>query len=399
MISMQANGNARRLYGTGSLFESKGSWFGKWRVGQRQVKRKVGYVRSTERPDALTRTQAERKLRAMMLDESIAPTLERIGIEDAGRSLLAHLRGKGRKLSTLEGYESYLRVHLVPHFGAKNLDAIKPQDVEAFVARCLANGQSVKSTRNYLGCLHSVFEHGRKKGWATLNPCKLIEYPESDDEAEIRFLTDPELERLLAAVPADDLGMVERPMYLMAAMTGLRQGELLALRWLDVDWLASRVRVRQNYVRGEYGTPKSKRSTRSVPLAMRVARELEALSGVSTFKADDELVFAHPHTGKPIDRSKLLKRYKRALRRASVREVRFHDLRHTFGTRCAAAGVPMRTLQEWMGHRDFKTTLIYADYAPGAHEADMIEAAFAGTNPSTNVGHSPALSDALAPAA
>ena len=54
-------------------------------------------------------------------------------------------------------------------------------------------------------------------------------------------------------------------------MTGLRRGELLALRWCDVDWLAQRVRVRQNYVRGQFGTPKSKRSTRSVPLALEAA--------------------------------------------------------------------------------------------------------------------------------
>ncbi len=60
-----------------------------------------------------------------------------------------------------------------------------------------------------------------------------------------------------------------------------------------------------------------------------------------------------------------------------MRDVRFHDLRHTFGTRLAAHGVPMRTLQEMLGHRDFKTTLIYADYAPNAHEAGWIEAAFA----------------------
>lgn len=55
---------------------------------------------------------------------------------------------------------------------------------------------------------------------------------------------------------------------------------------------------------------------------------------------------------------------------------RFHDLRHTFGTHCAAAGVPLRTLQEWMGHRDYKTTLIYADYVPSRHEAEQIERAF-----------------------
>jgi integrase len=148
-------------------------------------------------------------------------------------------------------------------------------------------------------------------------------------------------------VPDDDLGRVERVMYLAAAMTGMREGELLALRWSDVDWTARRVRVRRNFVRGEYGTPKSKRSSRSVPLADVLGGELDRLFQASSYRADGDLVFAHPHTGKPIDRSKLLKRYKASLRRAGVRDVRFHDLRHTFGTRMAAAGVPMRTLQEW----------------------------------------------------
>ena len=70
------------------------------------------------------------------------------------------------------------------------------------------------------------------------------------------------------------------------------------------------------------------------------------------------------------------KRFKAALLRAEIREVRFHDLRHTFGTRMAAEGVPMRVLQEMMGHRDFKTTLIYADYSPSEHEAEWVEQAF-----------------------
>ena len=72
-----------------------------------------------------------------------------------------------------------------------------------------------------------------------------------------------------------------------------------------------------------------------------------------------------------------------------MRPVRFNDLRHSFATRMAASGVPLRTLQEWMGHRDFKTTLIYADYAPSEHEAVMAERAFAaGTNPGTNLSAS-----------
>jgi integrase len=102
------------------------------------------------------------------------------------------------------------------------------------------------------------------------------------------------------------------------------------------------------------------------------------LSQRSAYAAYADLVFAHPLLGKPLDRSKVLKRFKGALLAAGVREVRFHDLRHTFGTRMAAAGVPMRTLQEWLGHRGFATTLIYADYQPSAREADLVDDAFRG---------------------
>jgi integrase len=94
-------------------------------------------------------------------------------------------------------------------------------------------------------------------------------------------------------------------------------------------------------------------------------------------------VFANPYTGRPLNGHTLTRTFQAALERAEVRKVRFHDLRHTFGTRMAAAGVPMRTLQEWMGHRDFRTTLIYADYAPGAHEVELVNEAFADRSAST----------------
>jgi integrase len=93
-------------------------------------------------------------------------------------------------------------------------------------------------------------------------------------------------------------------------------------------------------------------------MADRLAGELDRHYKASSYKADDDLVFCHPQRGTVLDHSDLVRRFKRALRAGGVREVRFHDLRHTFGTRMAAAGVPMRTLQGWMGHRDFKTTLI-----------------------------------------
>jgi integrase len=259
--------------------------------------------------------------------------------------------------------------------------------VEAFIATKTREGRAVKSILNYVGLLHSIFAYAQKRGWASQNPCKLIDKPRGRaTDADIRFLDAVELGALLREIPEDALGSTERALYLTAAMTGLRQGELLALRWRDIDWVAGRVRVRRNFVRGEFGTPKSHRSSRSVPLADRVSAALERHHQASVYDDDDDLVFGHPELGKPLDRSKLLKRFKAAARRAGLRDLRFHDLRHTFGTKMAGAGVPMRTLQEWMGHRDFKTTLIYADYAPSAHERQLVESAFGlDTNLDTNL--------------
>jgi integrase len=161
-------------------------------------------------------------------------------------------------------------------------------------------------------------------------------------------------------------------------MTGMRQGELLALRWLDVDWQARRIRVRRNYVRGYMGTPKSRSGERSVPLCCRVATELTELRDRSRFCDDEDLVFASPLSGSVLDHASLLRRFKKALKTADVRPLRFHDLRHTFGTRMAASPhVAMRQIQEWMGHRDYRTTLIYADYEPGEDESGMVDRAFA----------------------
>jgi integrase len=133
-------------------------------------------------------------------------------------------------------------------------------------------------------------------------------------------------------------------------MTGLRQGELIALRWQDVDWTAQRVRVRRNHVLGEFDTPKSRRSTRSVPMSRRVTRELGQWQKTARWTGPADLVFAEPVSGEVLRRGAVMRRYRRALKTAKLEPThRFHDLRHTFGTAMAAAGVPMRTLQEWMG--------------------------------------------------
>ena len=95
------------------------------------------------------------------------------------------------------------------------------------------------------------------------------------------------------------------------------------------------------------------------------------------YRHDLDLVFPHPASGHVLDPSKLRKRFQAAARRASVRPVRFHDLRHTFGTQLAASGAPLRAIQEWMGHSDYRTTSIYADYALDPFKgAEFAERAF-----------------------
>jgi integrase len=185
-------------------------------------------------------------------------------------------------------------------------------------------------------------------------------------------------------VDRDTLGPVLRLVILAAGTTGLRQSELLGLRWKHVDMRAQKVRVRNAWVRYEHsGEGKSDLSTtRSVPRTDRLAIELKTWRLRTVFGDDDDLVFAHPELGVPLDRTKVTRRFQAACVHAGARKIRFHDLRHTFATTLAAAGVPLRTIQEYLGHADLKTTQIYAHYAPSEHEVETVNAAFGTQEPS-----------------
>src|SRR3989440_6892026 len=370
----------RRAYGAGTLRVVGRSWIASWYGPDgRRIQRKVGPVRTEARADGLTKAQAERVLRRMREIENprAAPDGQRVTMEEAGNEFRQRLELKGRRKSHRLTVASDLRNHVAPFFAGNTLDRIRPEDIERYVAakrRTLA----IKTIRNHVNTMHSIFDLGLRKGWCQVNPVKLADRPTlKKTETRIQFLDQPELEQLLASsYPDDAFGRTEPTLYLTAAMTGLRQGELLGLRWRDVDFDARKVRVVSPYVRGEFGDPKSAGSGRSVPMAERVADGLGELRSQSAYSRDRDLVFCHPETGKPLDRSKLVRRFKQAIDRAGVHRITFHELRHTFGTRMAAAGTPMRTLQHWMGHADSKTTQIYALYQPSDQEADAVDRAF-----------------------
>jgi integrase len=383
----------KRPYGAGSLYVRRDSaghetWYGHWRSNGRQVKRRIAPKRAAGARDGLTRAQAERELRRLVAETQVAPRLgERLDVTEVGRRYLSHLATAGRKRSTIVAVRGHLAHWLEPFFAGRTLDQIRLEDVADLVA-VMQTGRrpgglsrtkplSPKTIRNTIGTLNALYRFAARKGWAATNPIAQLELPAVAHSEDIRFLEPPEVQAVADAAAAGPYEAVDRALYITAAMTGLRQGELVALRWRDVDWTAGRVRVRQNHVLGEFGTPKSKRSSRSVPMADAVARELDRLAKASGDPGPDALVFADPLNGGPLGKPQILRRFRDAMRAAGLDpNHRFHDLRHTFGTRMAAAGVPMRTLQEWMGHRDLATTQRYADYAPSAHEAAFVEAAF-----------------------
>jgi len=399
---MPPHSSSRRSYGTGSIIVRRGAYYGKWRAGERQVMRKLGPVRRPGSREGLTRKQAESELRRLMQEVRVAPAAyERLTVEEVGRRYLRHVEHVlERKPTTVADYGSILRRHLAPYFGSQAIERITAEHLAAYMAAKSAEGLSAKTVGNHLNLAHGMFAFALKRGWVAANPVAAVDRPRAPGpNPDIRYLDRGEVEALLRAVPDDLLGPTDRALYLTATMTGLRQGELVALRWQDVDWVAGVVRVRRNYTRGRFGTPKTRRSSRAVPMADRVAAELERQFQRSRYQADKDLVFCHPETGRPYDASKSRKRFKDATAAAGLRPIRFHDLRHTFGTGMAAAGAPLRAIQEWMGHRDIQTTQVYADYAPDPSQgAIWAQAAFGvATNLATNLSESGGNSDEAKP--
>jgi integrase len=192
---------------------------------------------------------------------------QRRTLGEAGEAYIVHLENvMERKRTTIADYRGYLRRHLAPFFGDRPMDRVEPAKGEAYPHAKRRGGLSPETVQNHLNFLHGLFAFGIRRAWATTNPVALVERPRAHRSAHrrTRFLQPEELEAVLPAVPADALGDLERPLYLTAAMTGLRQGELLALRWSDVDWTASRMRVAESFTRG--------RSTHRSPTAAARSR-------------------------------------------------------------------------------------------------------------------------------
>jgi integrase len=176
------------------------------------------------------------------------------------------------------------------------------------------------------------------------------------------FFSREEVAKLVAVTREDD----ERALLLFALDTGARAGEQLALEWGDIDWHNNLVVFRRSSTRGDVGPTKSGRE-RKVPMTERLGEMLRR-----TKHLRGKLVFCRVD-GKPLTLWQFHERLWGACRRAGLREIRWHDLRHTFASHLVMAGVPLRQVQDWMGHSTIAMTMRYSHLVPG-QGADLIRA-------------------------
>jgi len=277
------------------------------------------------------------------------PTLTKFATE-----FLETYVASNNKPSEIESKRMILRRHLIPFFGPKRLDQIKQREIEAYKSRKKrtedgVEGLSPKTINNHLTVLRKMLSLSAE--WELIPnvpPVKWMKVP----APEFDFLTFEEAEKIEKHAPGE-----WRAMIALALATGLRLGELLALQWGDLDLVHGRVLVRRAVARGTVGTPKSGRS-REVPLHDRVVQVMKKhrhLRGELVFCDMDGRMFTKGACKCPLWT---------ACRRAELRLIGWHVLRHTFASHLAMRGAPLKAIQELLGHASIEMTMRYAHLSP-----------------------------------
>jgi integrase len=336
----------------------------------------------------------EQRAREIRADYRVPKPGEEISYGEATERLIVYLRDtKGRSAATIELYESSLRRHF-SDWSLRDITTITRSEVESRQTK-LRRTLEPKSVNNYMGNSKAVFNFAVKRGWIDESPATHVDPLRVPDKGKLKFLKSADLEALCGAVPRDPLGRMEEVIYRVTFETGMRLGEVLALRWHDLDYVAEKITVeRANNGRvGEQDGPTKNGKTRTISMTERLRDLFELWFRVSHYRASGDRIFAHPETGKLYDRSKLRKRYSAALLLGGVGPVEvkdgrngtyvkpvltFHSLRHSYGTALAMGGTKAIEIKELMGHSSLAVTERYMHFAPDVGQADRIGAIFDG---------------------
>jgi integrase len=356
-------------------------WMAKWRDAAGQHQRVLGraWTQRGRPPEGyLTKQLAQRELDAILADarrgQLIAPVRPTGGVcfEEAAREWLRYVEyDRKRRRSTVRDYRIVVDKVLLPAFGDAPLEAITSAHVDAFRGRVVAEGRlSARTINKYLALVHGILKRAQRVYGLSANAAAGVERQPLRRSGDFDVLTAEEVEALVRAAASPQ----DAALYATAAYAGLRLGELRALRWRDVDFGKRLIHVRRSYVQRGEGRPKSGR-VRSVPMIDQVARALDELSRRERFTRDEHLVFCND-LGKHFEDSALRRRFYASREHAGLKPIRFHDLRHTFGT-LAVQVFPLSDVKAYMGHADIATTMIYVHHVPQIDAAERLGAALA----------------------
>src|SRR5215218_10731316 len=298
------------------------------------------------------------------------------------------MHARGLRPSTLARYESHVRCAIGPSLGGLPLQAVMPTHLNSLYSDLRAAGRAPKTIRNVHGVLSKALADAERWGLVSRNAARLADVP-AVARPKLRVWSPQQTWAFLRAVASDRLFAA----WLLAATTGMRRGELLGLRWADVDLDVGVLRITQARVRAGNqvvaGEPKTARGRRTIALdpatvaALRQHRKRQAeerlLAGPRY--ADSGLVFTMPD-GSPIHPNRFGLWFRRRTRTAGLPAIRLHDMRHSYATAGLAAGVPPKVMSERLGHATVAFTLdTYTSALPAMDKsaADVVAGLILGT--------------------
>ncbi|MBV9690100.1 MAG: tyrosine-type recombinase/integrase [Ktedonobacteraceae bacterium] len=286
---------------------------------------------------------------------------------------------------TYERYEEIVRLHIIPVLGRHYLQKLTAQQVQAFYTKKLDEGLAAKTVENFHIVLHKALDTAVKWNLISRNVCDLVTPPRGE-EFEIKPLTVDQIHKLLDVMR----GHRSEALFLLALVTGMRRGEIMGLKWQDIDFATSTLQVRRiltrvpTKLRAEghkevfvEAEPKTRRSRRSIVIAsfalealkQHRVRQLEVRTKAGALWQDHDYVFC-TSIGTHVNPTKdILDPLKALLRKASLPDIRFHDLRHSAGTLLLAMGIHPKIAQELLGHSNISMTMdIYSHVLPGMQQ-------------------------------
>jgi integrase len=344
---------ARRGHGEGSITQLPD---GRW-----QARVELGWLDGKRRRKAFfgkTRSDAVRKLNRALTekDRGLPIITDRERVEHFLVRWLEDTVKRSVRPSTYASYASYVHGHLIPGLGRQTLAQLSPQDVQQLLNAKLAAGLSPRSVQFIRAILRRALGQALKWGVVSRNVAALVDPPKVRNR-EIHPLTPEQVQILLAGIRGERL----EALCVTAVATGLRQGELLGLRWQDVDLAQGQLVVRQALQRIDrmpvFVEPKTARSRRTVALpivAHEVLRSHRAKQLAERLQAGDlwdewGLVFTTPR-GMPLHPSNVTHDFQKVLARLGLPRQRFHDLRHCCASLMLAQGLTLKDVMETLGH-------------------------------------------------